>query len=160
MRKDDKLMSRLLNEFQQYLTKMQQYEHVTTLLYWDMKTKSPKLGQAAHIEALTYFSSENFAMSTAPELGNMLDRLSAPEEYEALDDTWKFIVHRMKYNFDRNRRIPADVYEAFVRAQAESGTAWEEAKKAKDFSIFASSEENDRYAAGNHWLQRSGQRSV
>ncbi len=30
---------------------MQQYEHVTTLLFWDMKTKAPKLGQAAHIEA-------------------------------------------------------------------------------------------------------------
>ena len=43
----------------------------------------------------------------------------------------------MKREFDRNKRIPADVYEAFVRAQAESGNAWEEAKNASDFSIFA-----------------------
>ncbi len=130
-------MSRLLNDFKAYLSKMQQYEHVTTLLFWDMKTKAPKQGQAAHIEALTHFSAENFAMSTSEALGNMLDQLAAPEEYKALDDTWKFIISRMKRDFDRNRRIPADVYEAFVRAQAESGTAWEDAKRADDFSIFA-----------------------
>lgn len=130
-------MSTLLDEFKAYLTKMQQYEHVTTLLFWDMKTKAPKFGQAAHIEALTYFSAENFAMSTSETLGNMLDQLAKPEEYEALDDTWKFIVRRMKRDFDRNRRIPADVYEAFVRAQAESGRAWEEAKNENDFSLFA-----------------------
>lgn len=130
-------MSRLLDEFKQYLGEMQQYEHVTTLLFWDMKTKTPKLGLAAHIEALTHFSAEHFAMSTSEQLGSMLDQLAAPEEYESLDDTWKFIVRRMKYDFDRNRRIPADVYEVFVRAQAESGAAWEDAKKAGDFSIFA-----------------------
>lgn len=130
-------MSKLLEEFKEYLEKMNQYEHVTTLLYWDMKTNAPKLGQAAHIEALTRFSSESFAMSTSEKLGEMLDGLAMPEEYEALDDTWKFIVRRMKRDYDRNKRIPAEVYETFVRAQAESGNAWEEAKNASDFSIFA-----------------------
>ena len=130
-------MSKLLDELKSYLSEMNQYEHVVTLLYWDMKTNTPKLGQEAHIEALTRFSAKNFEMSTADELGKMLDGLAEEAEYEALDDTWKFIVHRMKREFDRNKRIPADVYEAFVRAQAESGNAWEEAKNASDFSIFA-----------------------
>lgn len=130
-------MSQLLEEFQKYLEKMNQYEHVTSLLFWDMKTVSPKLGQPAHIEALTRFSSESFALSTSEKLGEMLNGLAAPEEYETLDDAWKFIVRRMKRDFERNKRIPAEVYEAFVRAQAESGNAWEEAKNAADFSIFA-----------------------
>ena len=43
----------------------------------------------------------------------------------------------MKRDYDRNKRIPADLYEAFVRAAAESGNAWEEAKNASDFSIYA-----------------------
>lgn len=130
-------MSKLLDELKSYLSEMNQYEHVVTLLYWDMKTNTPKLGQEAHIEALTRFSAKNFEMSTADELGKMLDGLAEEAEYEELDDTWKFIVRRMKREFDRNKRIPADVYEAFVRAQAESGNAWEEAKNASDFSIFA-----------------------
>ena len=48
-------MSKLLEEFQEYLKKMNQYEHVLTLLYWDMKTCTPKLGQEGHVEALTTF---------------------------------------------------------------------------------------------------------
>lgn len=51
-------MSKLLEEFQEYLKKMNQYEHVLTLLYWDMKTCTPKLGQEGHVEALTHFSTE------------------------------------------------------------------------------------------------------
>lgn len=130
-------MSILLDEFKGYLHEMNQYEHVTTLLYWDMETNVPKLGQEAHVEALTHFSSKAFEMSTADKMGEMLDKLAVPEEYEALDDTWKFIVRRMKRDFDRNKRIPVEVYTEFVRAQAESGNAWREAKNASDFSIFA-----------------------
>lgn len=132
-----KQMSGLLEELKQYLEKMYQYEYVTTLLFWDMQTKTPKLGQPANVDAWTYFSSEKFAMSTSEDLGRMLDHLETPKEYDALDDMWKFIVRRMKRDFDRNRRIPADVYETFVRAQAESGNAWMDAKKAGDFSVFA-----------------------
>lgn len=130
-------MSSKLDELKDYLDKIKQYEHVVTLLYWDMKTNTPKLGQEGHIEALTHFSSENFAMATSEKLGEMLEALVTPEEYEKLDDKWKFIVDRMKYDYDRDRRIPADVFEEYVRAQAESGNAWEEAKNASDFSIFA-----------------------
>lgn len=85
-------MSKLLEEFQDYLSKMNQYEHVTTLLYWDMKTGAPKLGQAGHVEALTHFSTEAFALSTSEKLGEMLAGLAKPEEFDALTDTWKFIV--------------------------------------------------------------------
>lgn len=130
-------MSKLLEAFKSYLHEMNQYEHVVTLLYWDMKTNAPKLGQEAHIEALTHFSTKSFAMSTADELGEMLDGLAEASEFAALDATWQFIVRRMKRDFDRNKRIPTAVYETFVRAQAESGNAWEEAKNASDFSVFA-----------------------
>ncbi|MCI9441786.1 MAG: carboxypeptidase M32 [Ruminococcus sp.] len=130
-------MSRLLEEFQQYLKKIQQYEYAVNLLFWDVQTKTPKLGQPANVDALTYFSTEEFALSTSEEMGRMLDALSEPKEYENLDDMWQFIVGRMKRDYDRNRRIPAEVYETFVRAKAESGNAWVDAKKAGDFSIFA-----------------------
>lgn len=137
IRKREKIMSKTLDEFKQYLTEMNQYNHVTELIFWDMQTAVPKLGQDAHVEAVTYFSAKSFAMGTSEKLGELLETLAAPGEYEALDDTWKFIVTRMKRDYDRNKRIPAEVYEAYVRAQAESGNAWKEAKAASDFSAFA-----------------------
>ena len=94
-------MSKLFEEFQDYLNKMNQYEHVITLLYWDMKTVTPKLGQAGHVDALTHFSSEHFAMSTSERLGEMLAGLAEPAEFEELTDTWQYIVKYMKkeYNY-------------------------------------------------------------
>lgn len=132
-----KTMSETLDKFKQYLDKMKKYEHVNTLLYWDMKTGVPKLGQAGHVDALTYFSTESFAMATSPELSGMLKTLSQPEEFSELSDTMQFIVTRMKRDMDKDSRIPKERYEAFVRAQAESENAWEEAKAAADFSVFA-----------------------
>lgn len=131
-------MSKLFEEFKEYLNRINQFEHVCTLLYWDMKTAAPKLGQEGHVEALTHFSSESFAMYTSEKLGGMLDALAEPAEFEALSDTWKFIVKRMKRDFDRDKRIPAELYRTFVQAQAQAGNAWVEAKEASDFSMFAS----------------------
>lgn len=58
-------MGKLFEEFQNYLNQMNQYDHVITLLYWDMKTNTPKLGQEGHVAALTHFSAEHFE-STSP----------------------------------------------------------------------------------------------
>ena len=130
-------MSKLLEEFQEYLKKMNQYEHVITLLYWDMKTCTPKLGQEGHVEALTHFSTEVFTMSTSEQMEEMLTELTKPAEYDALTDTWKFIVTRMKRDFDRNKRIPADLYKTYVQTQAEAGNIWVDAKEKSDFGLFA-----------------------
>ena len=130
-------MSELEKKLKDFLELKKQYDHVTTLLYWDMETGTPKLGQQAHVDALTYFSTRSFEMGTSDELEQMLQALSEPEEYEALDDTMKFIVTRMKRDMDKDKRIPKDLFEAFVRAQAEAGNAWRDAKNASDFSMFA-----------------------
>ena len=128
-------MSKTLETFKEYLDKMKQYNHAVTVLYWDMKTCAPKNGFAGHTDALTFFSTEEFRMSTSEELSQMLDALSTPEEYEKLDDTWKYIVTRMKRDMDKNKKIPEDVYAKFIKAHAESGNAWAEAKNASDYSI-------------------------
>ena len=130
-------MSQKLERLQKYLEKMNRLNHVSTLLYWDMRTGTPKEGFDAHADAVAYFSTEAFQMGTAEELGNMLDELAQPEEYNALDEKWQFVVKKMKYDFDRDKRIPAEAYERYVRAQAESERAWEEAKNASDYAMFA-----------------------
>lgn len=130
-------MSQRLEELQKYLEKMNRYNHVVTLLYWDMRTGMPKGGFEKHADAVAYFSTEQFQMSVAEELGSMLDALMVPEEYEQLDDTWKFIVKKMKTDFDKNKRIPTEVFEKYVRAQSEAERSWEEAKNKSDYSIFA-----------------------
>lgn len=130
-------MSEVLEQFKTYLDKMKQYEHINTLLYWDMKTCSPRNGQDAHGDAVAFFSTEQFALATSDELGAMLEKLASPEEFGSLDDTMKFIIAKMKEDYDKDKRIPKDFYEEFVRTQTAAEIAWEDAKNASDFSIFA-----------------------
>lgn len=130
-------MSNLLENFKEYLHKIDQLNLVTVLLYWDMRTGAPRNGLDSIGDALARFSTEQFEMTTADELGAMLDSLSAPDEFNRLDDTYKFIVTRMKRDYDKQKRIPTDFYNEFVKVQTASETAWEDAKNASDFSIFA-----------------------
>ena len=130
-------MNNTLQEFKDYLNEIQQYFHVNTLLYWDMRTTAPTAGLAPNSEAIAYFSTKEFAMRTADKLGEMLETLSSPEEFEKLDDTMKFVVTKMKKDYDREKRIPADFYEEYVRAQNASENTWEIAKNTGDYPLFA-----------------------
>ncbi len=130
-------MSQTFTDFKSYLEKMQKFSQVTTLLYWDMETGMPKNGFKRHSDALTYFSTEEFQLSTSKELKEYLRILNQPEEYKQLDADWQFIAKRMQRDIERDSRIPVDVFSACVQAQAEAGRAWQEAKKAADYSIFA-----------------------
>ena len=98
-------MSQKLEELQKYLEKMNRYNHVVTLLYWDMRTGMPKGGFEKHADAVAYFSTEQFQMSVAEKLGNILDALMLPEEYETLDATWKFVVKKMKLVLSTQARV-------------------------------------------------------
>ena len=130
-------MSEKLRNLQEYLKKMNRYQHVATLLQWDMQTKVPKEGFDSHADSLAYFSTEYFQMSVSGELKEILDALREEKEYEALDSTWKFIVTRMKRDLDRNERIPKELFERYVRAQAAAQRGWEDAKNCDDYQIFA-----------------------
>ena len=48
-------MSQTLENLKSYLKRMNQYNHVMELLFWDMETNTPKLGFEGHAEALTFF---------------------------------------------------------------------------------------------------------
>lgn len=130
-------MSQKLDHLKEYLKTMNHYLHVSTLLQWDMQTKVPKEGFDSHADTLAYFSTKHFQMSVAGELKEILEALSDEQEFQTLDNTWKFIVKRMKRDFDRNERIPEELFERYVRAQAAAQRGWEEAKNRDDYQIFA-----------------------
>ena len=130
-------MSEALEQLKSELKKIAYYDRACTLFSWDMYTQVPRAGYEDMGDALTYFSTEAFTLKTSDKLFEILETLSAPEEFEALDELWKFSVKVLKREMDENRRVPKDFYSAFVAAQTASSIAWEEAKEADDFSHFA-----------------------
>ena len=130
-------MSQTQEQFKDYLKKMQLYSRVNTLLMWDLYTATPKKGYEEMSDALTYFSTEEFVLSTSDELYSLLETLQQPAEYDQLDEVMQFTVRIMKREMDENRRIPKEFYEKMVAAKNASMQAWQKAKQASDFSIFA-----------------------
>lgn len=129
-------MSDTFEQFKEYLEKMNKYNQVLNLVFWDIETIMPKNGFQRHSDALTYFSTEHFKLTTSDELRGYLEKLNQPEEYDKLDDDWKFIVKKMKKECDEASRIPEEFYSEYVQKQAEAEQAWKEAKNASDYSIF------------------------
>lgn len=130
-------MSATFDKFKAYLEESKNISHAVTLLYWDMETKMPKEGFNGHSDSLTYLSTEVFKRGTSDELSEMLDTLSKPEEFDALDENWQLIVKRMKEDIEKDKRVPVEVFNEYIREQNEAGVAWQDAKKASDFSIYA-----------------------
>lgn len=129
-------MSETLKQFKEYLEKMSYYEHALSQLYWDMQTQMPEKGMDYKVDTIAFFSTENFKLLTSDEYGEMLDKLSQPEEFDQLDEAMKITVKRRKKYFDEDKKIPQDFYEKMVREGALSEKAWEEAKEKSDYSIF------------------------
>ena len=121
-------MSETLKQFKEYLEKMSYYEHALSQLYWDMQTQMPEKGMDYKVDTIAFFSTENFKLLTSDEYGEMLEKLSQPEEFDQLDEAMKITVKRRKKYFDEDKKIPQDFYEKMVREGALSEKAWEEAK--------------------------------
>lgn len=130
-------MSKSLDELKSYLEKKAKYDRVVTLLSWDMETTTPREGFEKQADALSFFSTEAFRLSVSEELERLLDDLSQESEFHKLNDQWKFIVKKMKRELEKNKRIPEEFFEAYVREKADAGNAWQEAKKNADYQIFA-----------------------
>ncbi len=130
-------MDNTLGQFKEYQHKMRQYDHVLTLLHWDLSTLAPEKGVEARMNAINYFSTEAFRLSTADEYGEMLNILSKPEQFDALDEPMQLTVKRYLRDYERFKRIPEEFYTAYTEVKTRSERAWEKAKRASDFSQFA-----------------------
>lgn len=108
--------------------------YAQSLIFWDAATAAPKNSVEHRSLALTGLSTYYYNTLVSESTKKCLDEL---ERHHSAMDTfylskWRFI--RDLYN--ELAAIPVDEYAAFKGLQAKSSAAWEEAKKAKDFSIF------------------------
>lgn len=130
-------MSEALKRYKEIIAECNNLSHAQNTIYWDMETIMPKEGFKGHSDSLTYLSTEVFKKTTSDEFYELLKTLNTKEEFEKLSDIDKYCVKEDLKDIERDRRVPADFFESFVRAQNEAGVAWQDAKKANDFSIFA-----------------------
>lgn len=130
------MMTEKAKQLKSYLETMSFYDTAIGLVSWDMDTTAPKNGMEKLIGTLGFLSEKEFHLRTADEYGKLLSDLSEPEEYEQLDEAMKLTVTRYRKKYEENKRVPADFFTAYVEARARSRQAWQEAKRASDYSTF------------------------
>ena len=69
-------------------------------------------------------------------MGELLEYLAQPELEGNLDEITRAAVKITKKEFDRNKKIPAEMYKEYVVLTSKAESIWAEAKEKSDFSLF------------------------
>ncbi|WP_373231547.1 carboxypeptidase M32 [Cohnella sp.] len=125
-----------LKRFRELTGQIKQYEEILGVVYWDMRTGAPRKGIEMRSEAVGALSAETFKLSTSAEMGELLAQLSEPAQKEQLDDINRRLVEETAKEYERNRKIPPELYREYVVLTSQAESAWEEAKENNDFPGF------------------------
>lgn len=96
----------------------------------------PKDATADRGEAMAILEQEDQELLCAPQTGDLLDRLSAYESNELIDETHRAQVRVLKRDRARLVDVPPEEQAAFSRLTTESDEVWRRAKAAGDWDSF------------------------
>ncbi|RUS45784.1 carboxypeptidase M32 [Cohnella sp. AR92] len=126
-----------LERFRELMKQIKQYEEILATIYWDMRTGAPRKGIELRSEAYGTLSAESFRIATSPEMGELLAALSQPEVLGTLGPIDRKLVEETSKDYERNRKLPPELYREYVVLTSQAESAWESAKENNDFPGFA-----------------------
>ncbi|MDB4868914.1 MAG: carboxypeptidase [Cohnella sp.] len=125
-----------LKRFRELTGLIKQYGEILGVAYWDMRTGAPRKGIPLRSEAVGALSAESFRISTSDEMGELIDRLSSSATLPTLSRIDRRLVEESKKDYDRNRKLPPELYREYVVLTSQAESAWEELKENNDFPGF------------------------
>ncbi|WP_256757447.1 carboxypeptidase M32 [Cohnella sp. WQ 127256] len=132
----DQAFSPSLKRFRELTNQIKQYEEILGVVYWDMRTGAPRKGLEQRSEAVGALSSESFRLATSSEMGELLAKLNESEEQNQLNEINRRLVEETTKEYERNRKIPPEMYREYVVLTSQAESAWEIAKDKNDFPGF------------------------
>lgn len=125
-----------LSRFKALTGKIKHYDELLGVVYWDMRTGAPRKGIAQRSEAVGTLSAESFRLATSAEMGELLAELTKPERLATLGEIDRRLVTETNKDYERNRRIPPEMYQKYVVLTSQAESEWEVAKENNDFAGF------------------------
>ena len=129
--------AQIVSTFKEKLTVLDHYQRILSLMDWDLYTATPEKGYQEMSDTLAYFYKKHFALSTSDELFELLKQAAQPQVFDTLDEVMQYSVRTMLRDMKKERNIPPEFVAEYIAAENASRKAWEDAKNASDFSIFA-----------------------
>jgi carboxypeptidase Taq len=123
-------------ELKQRLAEAHDVGKTIFLLAWDQRTMMPANGAAVRAEQLATLSKLAHDLFTSDEIGRLLDDLAEYEESLPYESDEASLIRVARRDFDRERRVPADLRRDLTRAAANGYEAWVDARARSDFGSF------------------------
>ncbi|MFP4322343.1 MAG: carboxypeptidase M32, partial [Anaerolineales bacterium] len=125
-----------LEHFKTYIKDIHNLGNALAVLEWDQKTYMPSGGAEARAEQIAALSKVIHQMTTADEMGRLLEAAEAEAAALPYEHDDAALVRVLRREYDQQTRIPTDLVVEFRRATSLANAAWEQARAADDFASF------------------------
>ena len=123
-------------ELKSRLAEIHDLNRVAGLLGWDQRTMMPAKGAAVRAEQTATLNKIAHEKFTSDEMGRWLDDLRPYEESLPYDSDEASLIRVARRDYEKARRVPAELRAEISRAASQAHPAWVEARKKSDFSLF------------------------
>lgn len=123
------------NNYKTQLAKIADISYTIALQSWDQETYMPEKGAAFRAQQIATLSGIAHEMASTNELGNLLEDLN--ENGKGLSEKEKRNVARSLKDYKKQKKYTTEFVQLLSRTTSECFQAWQKAKKANDFSIYA-----------------------
>jgi carboxypeptidase Taq len=125
-----------LTTLKQRLAEIGDVAKAAGVLGWDQRVTMPPGGAEARAEALATLGRIAHERFVDDETGRLLDAAAPLEEELPFDSDEASLIRVTRRDWEKARRVPADLRAEMTREAARGHQVWVEARKASDFAAF------------------------
>lgn len=109
---------------------------INSLTEWDMETKMPPKAVNLRSQQMGMLSQFEHKMSTDPEIGDLIEKITHNSNYDNLSEIEKRNVHLVKKRYDEMTKLPEELVVETAKQAIIAVNVWKKAKAAKNFAMF------------------------
>lgn len=129
-------MDERYTELKERLAEVWDVARASSIVSWDQQTKMPPRGAANRAEQLATLGRIAHERFVDPRIGQLLDELEGFEESQPYDSVEASLIRVTRHDWEKARRVPAELQAAMTRASSLALPAWAEARQNSDFGAF------------------------
>jgi carboxypeptidase Taq len=123
-------------ELRRRLGEVDDLRKAASVLYWDLETMMPPGGAGVRAEQLGTLAGIAHERFIADELAELLEELRSYEAALDYESDEASMIRVARRDFERARRVPAELRAEMVRAGAHGNQIWKRAREANDYDVF------------------------
>jgi carboxypeptidase Taq len=124
------------DEFRSRMAEITDIHRAMSLLGWDQQVTMPARGAPSRAEQLATLGRIAHTKFTSAEVGQLIDGLRDWGEQQDYDSFEASLLRRVARDYDKSRRVPADLRAEMSRSSSLAIPVWVEARKNNDFDAF------------------------